>query len=265
MSDTTPSKAPSIEDIVVISDPGEKNRESHLKGDRFVINFGKIFAWLFPLLILAIISQVILRKMGNNQAWLDDAQWWLYGIAMMAGFAYAITTNSHVRVDILHAHYSREKQARIELFGLGWLLLPFLILMFDVLIHYSYASFSAREGSNSPNGLHGLYLLKMALPVMFALAMVATLAALRRFLSHITKPSLHTMLIAALPGFIFAANRASHYALWWYTRFTSPDIHPRKISKEPIMDNALWMGFAVIAILILASFILTRKRANQGA
>ncbi len=261
MSDTVPS----LEEVTAISDPGERGREAHLTTDRFVIFIGNIFSWLFPLLMFAIISQVILRKMGNNQAWLDDAQWWIYGIAMMAGFAYAITTNCHVRVDIFHAHYSREKQARTEIFGLGWLLFPFLILMFDVLMHYSYASLMALEGSNSPNGLHGLFLLKLALPVMFALAILATLTALRRYLSQLTKPNLHMMLIAALPGFIFLATRAAHYALWWYTRFTSPDIHPRKISKEPIMDNALWMGFAVIGILILVSFLLTRRRANQGA
>ncbi len=254
---------PSLEEVTKISDPGEINRENHLKGDRFVIAFGNVFAWLFPLLMTAIVTQVVIRKMGHNQAWLDDAQWWIYGLAMMAGFAYAITTNSHVRVDILHARFSREKQARVELFGLGWLLLPFLILMLDVLLHYAYSSFIAREGSSSPNGLHRLYLLKMALPMMFGVAILATLTAIKRNLATLTKPNLHMMLLAGLPAFIFAAHRITHYALWWYTRFTQPDIIPRRIVREPIMENALWLGFTIVALLIAASILRTRMRAKQ--
>ncbi|MCP5039059.1 MAG: TRAP transporter small permease subunit [Rhodobacteraceae bacterium] len=263
MSGETTGHVPSLEEVTAITDPGEMDRKSHLKGDRFVIRAGNVFAWLFPLLMVGIVTQVIMRKLGNNQAWLDDAQWWMYGIAMMAGFAYAITTNSHVRVDIFHAHFSREKQTRIELFGLGWLLLPFLILMFDVLVHYAYSSILALEGSDSPNGLHGLFLLKTTLPVMFALAMLATISAMRRFLAKLTTPTLFSLLLAGLPGFIFAAFRAAHYVLWWFVRFTQPDIKVRKIVKEPIMDNALWMGFALIALLLAASFILSRNRANR--
>lgn len=256
---------PSLEEVTAITDPGEIGRSQHLKGDRFVIAVGNFFGWLFPILMIAIVTQVVIRKLGNNQAWLDDAQWWLYGLAMMAGFAYAITTNSHVRVDIFHAGFSREKQARTELFGLGWLLLPFLMLMFDVLLHYAHVSFIAREGSDSPNGLHGLYLLKMMLPVMFGLAILATLTAMKRFLARLARPSLHMLLIAGLPAFIFAAHRAANYALWWYIRLTEPDIIPRRISREPLMDNALWLGFAIVILLIGLSFIRSRIRAkNEG-
>ena len=150
-----PSAAPTV-------DPGEKEREHHNGIDRFVVHIANATAWLFPVLIIAINTQVVIRKMGNNQAWLDDAQWWIYGFAMTVGFVYAITTQSHVRVDILHSNFSIKKKARLEVFGLGWLLLPFLIMMCDILTHYGWTSFIAREGSDSPNGLHRLYLLKLS-------------------------------------------------------------------------------------------------------
>ena len=101
-----------LEQSLAISDPGERDREYHTRVDRLVIWVGNITAWLFPLLIVAICTQVVIRKLGMNQAWLDDAQWWLYGFAMTVGFGYAITTQSHVRVDILHQNFSPAKKAR---------------------------------------------------------------------------------------------------------------------------------------------------------
>ena len=120
---------PDVEEILAVSDPGEVGREHHGKIDRLMINVGNVVAWAFPLLMLAIVAQVFLRGAGHNQAWLDDLQWWIYGFAMLTGFGYAITTNSHVRVDILHQHFSPEKKARIEVAALGWLLAPFIALM----------------------------------------------------------------------------------------------------------------------------------------
>ena len=66
-----------VDEVLAISDPGEVGRENHGFFDRLMINVGNVVAWGFPLLIVAIVSQVFLRGMGNNQAWLDDAQWWI--------------------------------------------------------------------------------------------------------------------------------------------------------------------------------------------
>ncbi|PCH70973.1 MAG: TRAP transporter permease DctQ [Rhodobacteraceae bacterium] len=253
---------PSLEEVVKIADPGEINRKEHLWGDRIVVMVGNVFAWLFPILMVAIVTQVVIRKMGNNQAWLDDLQWWLYGVAMMIGFAYAITTNSHVRVDIFHASFSREKQAKIELFGLGWLLLPFLALMFDVLLHYSWASFIVRESSDSPTGLQGLWMLKVSMPVLFVVAILATLTAMTRFLSVLRPPTLFGILVAGLPAFLFAAYRSANYALWWYVRFTQPELKIRKIAREPLLDNAMWIGVAIVALLLVVSYIAARRRTR---
>jgi TRAP-type mannitol/chloroaromatic compound transport system permease small subunit len=254
---------PSLEEVVKITDPGEINRKEHLWGDRIVVQVGNVFAWMFPILMVAIVTQVIIRKMGNNQAWLDDMQWWLYGVAMMVGFAYAITTNSHVRVDIFHASFSREKQARIELFGLGWLLLPFLALMFDVMIHYGWASFSVRESSDSPTGLQGLWMLKSGLPLLFVLAILATLTSMWRQLSVLGRPSLFALLLTGLPAFLFAAYRITNYAMWWYVRFTQPDLKPRKIGREALLDNAMWVGVAIVALLLALSYLAARRRTRS--
>jgi len=253
-----------IDHVAEISDPGDRNRENHLWGDRFVIGVGNVAAWLFPILMIAIVSQVFLRKAGINQAWLDDAQWWLYGSALLAGFGYAITTESHVRVDIFHENFSEKKKARIEIFGLGWLLLPFLAMMADILIHYSWASFLAREGSDSPNGLHMLYLLKMFLPLLFGVAMMAAWFALKRHLMAFTQPKLWHMLLGAFPAAWFIAERLAHYGLWWMVRLTNSEIQPRRISREPLLEHTTWYGLAIIILLVVISFVMARRNPSEA-
>jgi len=253
-----------IDHVAEISDPGKRNSDAHLWGDRLTVRVGNVAAWLFPFLMLVIVAQVLLRKAGHNQAWMDDAQWWIYGVALMVGFAYAITTESHVRVDIFHANYTPKKKARSELFALGWCLLPFLILMTDVLIHYGHSSWLAREGSDSANGLHGLFLLKMLLPLLFVLAITATLAALQRHLATLIKPTLWATILAAFPAMWFGAERIIHYGLWWVVRLSNPDLNPRRIGKEPLLEPAMWYGLALVLALAAFSYLRNRRTASKA-
>ncbi|MEM7288949.1 MAG: TRAP transporter small permease subunit, partial [Pseudomonadota bacterium] len=251
-----------ITQSLAITDPGEQDREKQSFVDRIVVQISNVVAWIFPLLILAICTQVIIRKAGFNQAWLDDAQWWLYGFAMTVGFAYAITTQSHVRVDILHQNFSPSKKAWIELFGLGWLLLPFLILMTDVLFHYALASVIAGEGSDSPNGLHRLYLLKMSLPVIFLLAICGTTSMFIRHLSTVRPIYLWTVLIGMFPAAWFLFERAIFYCLWWIVRLSNPELNPRRVIREPIMDFTILYGLAALIVVIGVSYFLTRRKSG---
>ncbi|MGB1235944.1 MAG: TRAP transporter small permease subunit [Planktomarina sp.] len=239
------------------------DRDQHTIIDRLVVFISSITGWLFPILMIAITTQVVMRKLGHNQAWMDDAQWWIYGFSMTVGFSYAITTQSHVRVDILHQNFSETKKSKIEVFALGWLLMPFLIIMADVLIHYGWASFVAGEGSSSANGLHKLYLLKLSLPVLFMLAILASMSMLRRHLMVFTDLRLWTFLIGMFPAAWFLAERFSYYCLWWFIRATNSEIQLRRISDEPLIAHTIWYGFIIVLVAIIVSFGLSR-RASRG-
>jgi len=249
---------------IAISDPGDVNRDQHLWGDRMMINIGNITAWLFPILMVAIVTQVVIRKMGYNQAWLDDAQWWMYGFAMLVGFGYAITTDSHVRVDILHQNFTPQKKARIEVFALGWLLLPFLGMMTDILLHYAWSSIKALEGSDSPNGLHRLYLLKSAMPIMFAAAIVAAWFATKRNLAKLKTPFLFRMIMATLPFVLFLADRIVYYVLYWVTLLSNPELNPRRIAREPIFEYELYFALGVVCIVALISYMRARGSETKA-
>lgn len=231
--------------------------------DRLVVFVSSVTGWLFPILMIAITTQVVMRKLGHNQAWLDDAQWWMYGFAMTVGFSYAITTQSHVRVDILHQNFSPTKKAKIEVFGLGWLLMPFLIIMADVLFHYGWASWIAGEGSSSANGLHKLYLLKLSLPALFVLAILASMSMMRRHLMVFASGRLWTSLIGMFPAAWLLAERVSYYVLWWVIRLTNSEIEVRRISDEPIIAHTIWYGLIIVLVAITVSYGLSR-RASKG-
>lgn len=247
---------------VVITDPSERGKENHLWGDRLMVRIGNWAAWLFPILMIAIVSQVTMRKAGFNQAWLDDAQWWMYGFAMLAAFGYSITNESHVRVDIFHQNFSERKKARIEVFALGWLLLPFLAMMTDILAHYAWASFLAKEGSDSPNGLHRLYLLKISLPILFLCSIFAAWSTLKRNYAKISTANFWKLMLGALPFFLFVFERLVYYIFYVYIRFSQPDVNPRRIGKDPLMEHTLMYGIALLVIVLLIAFI-KRNKGNR--
>lgn len=251
---------PNVEEVLAITDPGEVGREHHGRIDRLMINVGNVVAWAFPILMLAIVAQVFLRGAGHNQAWLDDAQWWIYGFAMLTGFGYAITTNSHVRVDILHQNFSDTKKAQIEVLAVGWLLLPFIALMCDVLIHYAWASVVAGEGSSSPNGLHNVWILKLTLPVLFLLSGLAAWAVFKRNLAKITRTTWDKQLLWAFPTAVFVGWRIIHYAAYWVIYLTNSEIKPRRITREPFFDYALSISLLGVIVLIVLLTVLNRRK-----
>jgi len=246
-----------VDELIKLSDPGEVGRSEHNRGDRITIWIANIFAWFFPILMIAICSQVVLRASGMNQAWLDDLQWWLYGSSALIAIGYAVTTDSHVRVDIFHEHFRPEKKARIEIFALVWLFLPFVILSFDITIPYALQSISNDEGSSSPNGLHNLWILKTFMCVSFLYVAFATWSAYIRQLSKLTEPVLWRQLLYAFPSTMFIINLVVYYVIWWAIRLTTPaEVTNREIGRHPIFGE-FEIGVEEIKWTIVITVIVT--------
>jgi len=263
----------SVEEVAAVTDPGEVGREFHNKGDRFIVFVSNIAAWLFPTLMLAITAQVILRNAGMNQAWLDDLQWWIYGAAVLVGVAYAVTTDSHVRVDVLYDNYPKDKQTRITIFAVGWLFLPFIILSWDTTAPYALTSIAADEGSSSPNGLHNLWIIKSFMNLSFILIAVACVAALVRLVKRLKRPTISRVMLAALPSTMFAINLIIYYVAWaviWAT--AAPDATNRDVSRHWFFDEVEWgnydlkytiMTTIVVSIIVIGPPRVMDRQARQ--
>ena len=147
--------------------------------DRLVTSVGHVVMWANAALVLAIIAQVSLRYLFNeNYPKLDEIQWHFYGLGTMVGLSYAMVKDSHVRVDIVHMSLRDNVKRLIEILGIVLLLAPFIYLMIDQGYDYFYESFRVNERSDSPTGLPGRWAFKAVIPISFVLLALAALARL---------------------------------------------------------------------------------------
>jgi len=147
--------------------------------DKTVKLIGHVVMWANVLLITAIVAQVAFRYLANqNFPKLDELQWHFYGMVTMIGISYALVTDSHVRVDLLHMQLSRRSQRIIEVLGILTLLCPFIYLMIDQGYDYFYESLRVNERSSSPTGLPARWALKAIIPISFILLAMGALARL---------------------------------------------------------------------------------------
>ncbi len=147
--------------------------------DKTVKMIGHVVMWANILLISAIVTQVSFRYLTNqNFPKLDEIQWHFYGLVTMVGISYALVTDSHVRVDLLHMQLSRRSQRVIEVLGILTLLVPFIYLMIDQGYDYFYESLRVNERSSSPTGLPARWILKAVIPASFILLALGALARL---------------------------------------------------------------------------------------
>ena len=136
-------------------------------------------AWLNVALIGIIVAQVVLRYGFNHGLVpLEELMWHFYAIAFMFGMSYAITKDSHIRVDLVHMNLPRPAQHIIEILGILLLLMPFLWIIFHHSLEWVAESYRLGESSTSPQGLPHRWIIKSVIPLSFFLMFLAALARL---------------------------------------------------------------------------------------
>ena len=153
--------------------------------DKMVRSIGHVVMWSNFILIFVIILQVILRYgFGHGLIVLEELQWHLYALGIMFGASYAVMLDSHIRVDIIHARLSEKWRQRWDLFGIVFLLLPFIFVIFHQSLDFVHESWRVGETSDSPQGLAFRWAIKAVIPISFGLLFLATVSrAIRIILS----------------------------------------------------------------------------------
>ncbi len=132
--------------------------------DRLNICVGKTVSWLTLATVLICASVVALRYIvGIGYVWMQELYVWTHAFVFLLASGFAYLRNAHVRVDIFYAPASVRAKAWIDLFGVVFLLLPWLILLIWVAWSYVTASWAVREVSLQNNGMYGVYFLKSAI------------------------------------------------------------------------------------------------------
>ena len=152
--------------------------------NRGVQRIAETTAWLNVALIGIILIQVVLRYGFNNgQVPLEELMWHFFATAFMFGIAYAITQDSHIRVDIVHMYLPRRAQHIIEILGILFLLMPFTIILLDHSSGWVIDAYLVNESSSSPTGLPYRWVVKAVIPLTMILMLVAAIARLIQELS----------------------------------------------------------------------------------
>lgn len=158
------------------------------KLDNVILGIGRCLSWANGLLVLIIVLQVVLRYgFGHGLVMLEELEWHLYSLAFMFGLSYALITDAHVRVDLLHDKFSDNVKYWIEITGTLLLLVPFILAV----LYHSYAffldSWQHNERSAAPLGLPFRWAVKAIIPLSFGMLGLAALSRVIRSLQAIFK------------------------------------------------------------------------------
>ena len=149
--------------------------------DQILDKLGRHLSWIWLILMLIIVLNVILRygfNLGSIE--LEEMQWHLYSSGFLIGLSYAYLDDKHIRVDILHERFSSELKAWVELYGTLVFLIPFLVLIIYFSIPFITSSYELSEISPSPGGLPFRWLIKSMLLIGFCVLFLAVASRLTR-------------------------------------------------------------------------------------
>lgn len=141
--------------------------------------------FLFSLLWLAVVGVILYSVIGRyafgqGSVMLEEISWHLAGAAWLVGLSYTLVTDHHVRVDVFHERLSLGAKAWIELLGLLFLLVPFLLIALDGAIDYFQSSYQQNERSQAPAGLPARWALKFMMAAAFALLLAGAISRLSK-------------------------------------------------------------------------------------
>ena len=122
--------------------------------DRFSALLGKASAWLTLFMVLVTFVVVVLRYVFDaGLIWLQESVVWMHGFVFMAGAAYTLQQEEHVRVDIFYREMSPKRRAWVDLIGVTVFLLPLCALLGWKAFDYVAVSWQLQEASRESGGL----------------------------------------------------------------------------------------------------------------
>src|SRR5690606_3100662 len=134
--------------------------------DRFNTWIGQLFGWLVLALTLFVSFEVFSRYvLSNPHAWAFDMMNMLYGgLFMMAG-AYTLSTNVHVRGDVLYGFFPPRSHAALDLILYILFFIPGVVAMFWAGYYFAAESWAITEHSNITANGPPIYPFKAIIPL----------------------------------------------------------------------------------------------------
>jgi TRAP-type mannitol/chloroaromatic compound transport system permease small subunit len=146
--------------------------------DGLTERIGKLMAWAIVAAILISAGNAIVRKVfdTSSNAWLE-IQWWLFGLAFLLCAPWTLSSNEHIRIDIVNNLMPRWMKQAVEVIGHSLFLLPIAAVMVYLSVPFFWSSFRLNEGSLNAGGLVQ-WPAKLLLPLGFGLLFLQGLSEL---------------------------------------------------------------------------------------
>ena len=155
---------------------------------RFVNSVGHIVMHVYGILVLIICLQVVLRYVfGKGLVTLEEVEWHLWAVGFLFGLSYCVVNDTNIRMDLLYKNFSERTREWLDIFGLLFIVLPFVIAMIIHGFDFTYHSWNLSERSDAPLGLPYRWIIKSTFPISMALLGIAVLARLFRFIAILKK------------------------------------------------------------------------------
>jgi TRAP-type mannitol/chloroaromatic compound transport system permease small subunit len=134
---------------------------------------GRVVAWTALALVAVQLLAVVLRYVfGVGWIWVEESIVYLHATLFMAGAAYALLREGHVRVDVFYREATARDRARVDLLGTVFLLWPVCALILVKSWPYVAQSWAVLERSPETSGIPAVFVLKSLIPVFAVLMMV---------------------------------------------------------------------------------------------
>lgn len=141
---------------------------------------GRVTAWSTFALVCVMAANVLLRYLfAYGSVWAQELEWHLMAPIVLFGMSYALRHGDHVRVDVLYAALKPRTQHAIN-FVAALCAIAISAVIIELSWNYVLQSWSIGEGSANPGGIPYRYVLKVLIPIGFALLFIQSVAEAAR-------------------------------------------------------------------------------------
>lgn len=122
--------------------------------DRLNEGVGRLVMWLVLAAVLISAGNAVVRKLLNtsSNAWLE-VQWYLFAAVFLLAAGYTLLRQEHVRIDVVLGRFARRTQVRVECFGIVAFLLPFVVVVVELVMPLVIQAWQSGERSANAGGL----------------------------------------------------------------------------------------------------------------
>ncbi len=137
---------------------------------------GRWAAWLIVVAVLISAGNAIIRKLfdSSSNAWLE-MQWWLFGIVFLLCAPWTLSSNEHIRIDIVNSLFPTWLKNLVEMIGHVLFLLPITLVMLYTATPFFITSWNQNEQSTNAGGLPQ-WPAKFIVPLAFALLLIQAIS-----------------------------------------------------------------------------------------